>query len=292
MAFPPVASEHGYAKINLALQLIDRLPNGYHRLDSVVSFVGIGDNLQAEPTTDGLITLHMNGEFSDGLPTTDNLVIRAAKLLQRHSDTPLGARITLQKDVPVGAGLGGGSADAAATLRLLNRLWRLDYSLPALAELSESLGADVPACIFSHPLRMEGIGEHITPMPQVPRMAVVLVYPHEPLWTPEVYGQVQEDDFSGQLPPLPHIGADAQAWNNWLVLSANDLMPAAFRLSSSIRKMLAALAETDDCLLARMSGSGSACFALYAADAHARAAADKIKRAHPGWWVRASSTLG
>lgn len=286
------ATEPAYAKINLALHLIDRLPNGYHRLDSVVAFVDIGDVIHAEPTADAALELRIDGAFSEGLSTTDNLVIRAARRLQEHAQVPFGARLRLNKETPVGAGLGGGSADAAATLRVLNRLWRLDYSLPALAELAEPLGADVPACLFSAPLRMEGIGEILTPMPQIPTFAAVLVYPHQPLWTPEVYGAVDtEQDFSGQLPAVPTIGAPQEAWLYWMRQSCNDLQPAAQRLNAEIAPMLHGLADTPHCLLARMSGSGSACFALYATDAEAQLAAAQMQHAHPGWWVRASRIL-
>lgn len=285
------SSEPAFAKINLALQLIARRPDGYHRLDSVVAFVDIGDALHAEPTEDDAISLHIDGEFGEGLSTTDNLVIRAAQCLREHAGVPFGVRIRLDKRIPVGAGLGGGSADAAAALRLLNRLWRLDYTLPMLAELAEPLGADVPACVFSQPLRMEGVGEELTPLPHVPRMAVVLAYPRRPLWTAQVYGAVEPGDFSGQLPPLPGMGAVSTEWTDWLHESANDLEPAALRLEGQVAAMLAALGKTRDCLLARMSGSGSACFALYAEETAARAAGAEIERAHPGWWLRASSIL-
>lgn len=286
------ATEPAYAKINLALHLIDRLPNGYHRLDSVVAFVDIGDVLHAEPTTDGALSLRIDGAFSEGLSATDNLVLRAARQLQQEAQVTFGAKLRLNKDIPVGAGLGGGSADAAATLRVLNRLWRLDYSLPALAELAEPLGADVPACVFSDPLRMEGIGEVLTPVPQVPAFAVVLVYPHQPLWTPEVYAAVDTGrDFSGQLPAVPMMGAPQEEWLYWMRQSHNDLEPAARSLNAQVRVMVQALMQTPNCLQARMSGSGSACFALYATDAEAQLAAAQMQHAHPGWWVRASRIL-
>lgn len=282
------ATEPAYAKINLALHLIERLPNGYHRLDSVVGFVENGDTVQVEPAEDGALSLQIDGTFRDGLPLDGNLVIRAAQRLRDHAGSPFGARIRLSKEIPVGAGLGGGSADAAATLRALNRLWRLDYGLPTLAGLAENLGADVPACVFSTPLRMEGIGEVLTPVPHIPAMAVVLVYPHMPLWTPEVYGAVQTEDFSGQLPPLPGMGAAGEAWLRWMHHSRNDLGRAAERIQPVVREMLAALSGGDGCLFARMSGSGSACFGLYATADAASRAAERLKETHPQWWVRAS----
>lgn len=291
MSHPSFAHEPAYAKINLALQLIHRLPNGYHRLDSVVAFVDSGDMLEAAVSEDSALHLTIEGAFAKGLSTTDNLVIRAAEALQAHAAVPFGASLRLHKHIPVGAGLGGGSADAAAALRLLNRLWGCNYSLPMLAELAAPLGADVPACVFSNGLRMEGIGDVLTPVIHLPKFAVLLVYPRTPLWTAEVYGAVEQGDFSGQLPPLPAMGAAHGQWQHWLQESRNDLEQPARRLSADINEMVSVLAASSHCLLARMSGSGSACFGLYAEIAHARAAEAEIQQAHPQWWTRPSMVL-
>lgn len=287
----PFITEPAYAKINLALHLLSRRSDGYHLLDSVVSFVDTGDMLRAAPTQDGTFTLEIDGAFGEGLATADNLVLRAAQRLQQYAGVPFGARLHLDKQIPIGAGLGGGSADAAAALRLLNRLWNLRYSLPALAELSEPLGADVPACVFSTPLRMEGIGERITPLPHVPPLAVLLMYPRQPLWTPDVYKAMQVQDFSGQLPPVPPIGAAVEAWLDWLHHSRNDLETAAYRLNPEVQAAVGVLAQLPDCLFARMSGSGSACFALFATAEQAEKAAAEMQRTHPQWWVRAAYML-
>lgn len=288
MSYPQHHSEMAFAKVNLALHLVERLPNGYHRLDSVAAFVEQGDRLSGHATADGTIRLFMDGPFSEGLPTTDNLVIRAAKLLQKASAVPLGAELQLEKNTPVGAGLGGGSADAAATLRLLNRLWNLRCSLPMLAELGAELGADVPACVFSQAARMEGIGDDLTPLPHLPPLPIVLAYPDAPLWTPEVYGAMAGKPFSGALSDLPRMGADAQEWLAWLRDVGNDLEAGACALSPHIGPMVEALAQAEGCVLARMSGSGSACFGLFTEMEAAREAAQKLRSAQPHWWLCAS----
>ena len=291
MSYVPSASEMAYAKVNLALHLVERLPNGYHQLDSIVAFVDIGDQLQATINPQGTLQLSIDGAYGQNLPTEDNLIIRAAQCLQQQAQLSMGAHIRLSKHIPVGAGLGGGSADAAAALRLLNRLWGLGYSDAMLAELGEQLGADIPACIFSQATRMEGIGEQLTAMPYVPSMPLLLVYPNVPLWTPDVYRAMTNKPFSGRLSAIPSIGSSMDSWIQWLQQCGNDLEYAAHTLNPHIATMLQALAFVDGCMLARMSGSGSACFGIFATNEHAAAAEQKIRSAHPSWWVRASQIL-
>lgn len=291
MSYAPTASEVAYAKVNLSLHLIDRQLDGYHQLDSVVAFVDIGDHLYATAEAEGTLRLSIDGAYGEGLSNLDNLIIRAAQLLKTYQQTPLGAHIRLTKNIPVGAGLGGGSADAAAALRMLNRLWGLRLSTPALAELGAHLGADVPACIFSQTTRMEGIGDRLLPVPHVPSLPLVLIYPNAPLWTPDVYGAMAGKSFSGRLSDIPTIGAPTENWHTWLHTCRNDLEQAATELSPHIVSMLQALDESGGCVLARMSGSGSACFGVFADAQSAEAAAQKIQSAQPGWWVRASHSL-
>lgn len=291
MSYPSIATEMAYAKVNLALHIVARLPNGYHQLDSVAAFTDIGDQLSASPIADGVLRLSLDGAFAEGLSTTDNLIIRAAQLLREHAQIELGADIRVTKQIPVGAGLGGGSADAAAALRLLNRVWNLRYSPAALAELAMGLGADVPACVFSQAARMEGVGDELTPMPYVPALPLVLVYPHSPCWTPQVYGAMAGKVFSGRLSEIPTVGAENTEWVDWLKQCRNDLEPAACELNTHIQLMLAELAAAHGCVLARMSGSGSACFGVFGSVAEAEAAASAMQNAHPEWWVRASHIL-
>lgn len=276
------------AKVNLALHVVERLPNGYHRLDSLAVFVDTGDRLEAELRQDGELCLSIEGEFADGLPIADNLILRAAKLLRYQSGTVSGANIRLLKHIPVGAGLGGGSADAAAALRLLNRLWRTEFSDAALADLGAQLGADIPACIFSGAVRMEGIGDQLSPVLHVPQFPLVLVYPRAPLWTPDVYRAMAGKVFSGILPALPGIGVGQAAWIEWLGITHNDLEAASRELSSPIASMIDALRGTEGCVLARMSGSGSACFGIFDTERQATSAEKALRGQHPEWWVRAA----
>jgi 4-diphosphocytidyl-2-C-methyl-D-erythritol kinase len=291
MSYPPPASEMAYAKINLALHIVGRLPNGYHQLDSVAAFIDRGDCLSATPTADGVLRLSIDGPFGEELAAADNLVIRAAQRLRNYAQTPLGADMRLDKQIPVGAGLGGGSTDAAATLRLLNRLWNLRYSPAVLAEMAVELGADIPACVFSHAARMEGIGDELTPLPHVPALPLVIAYPHAPCWTPQVYAAMAGKPFSGRLSDIPTMGAGQEEWLQWLARSHNDLQGAACELNPQISPMLEALGQMQGALLARMSGSGSACFALFADAGQAERAAATMQNAHPQWWVRASRIM-
>lgn len=276
------------AKVNLALHVVERLPNGYHRLDSLAVFTSIGDRLEAELRQDGELRLAIEGEFAEGLPVADNLILRAAKRLQDQAGCALGADIRLWKQIPVGAGLGGGSADAAAALRLLNRIWRIGFSDAALAELGGQLGADIPACVFSGAVRMEGIGDQLSPVPHVPQFPLVLVYPHAPLWTPDVYRAMAGKAFSGILPTLPKMGVEKGDWLEWLNATHNDLEAASRELSPQIGAMIDALRQNEGCVLARMSGSGSACFGVFESALQAADAETALKQRHPQWWVRAA----
>lgn len=291
MSFFPSNSETAYAKVNLALHLVERLSSGYHRLDSVAAFVGVGDRLQATTNPQGTLQLVIDGPYGEGLPTENNLILRAAHCLQQQAKLPLGAHIRLSKQIPVGAGLGGGSADAAAALRLLNRLWGLHYNDAMLAELGGQLGADIPVCVFSQSARMEGIGELLSPIPHIPPLPLVLVYPNVPLWTPDVFRAMTGKSFSGRLSAIPAMGAALEDWMEWLHKNSNDLEQAAHSLNPHIAIILSALNSQEGCTLARMSGSGSACFGLFATHAQAVAAEQKLQSAQPNWWVRASQLL-
>lgn len=289
MTVPFSLHETAPAKVNLALHVVERLPNGYHRLDSIAVFTDIGDRLEAELRQDGELRLTLEGEFAEGLPISDNLILRAANLLQQQTKTLFGADIRLLKHIPVGAGLGGGSADAAAALRLLNRLWQTDCNDAILAELGGQLGADIPACVFSAAVRMEGIGDRLSPVPQAPRFPLVLVYPHIPLWTPDVYRAMTGKSFSGILHAIPGMEAGQAEWRDWLRATHNDLEAASRQLLPHIETMLDTLLQCEGCVLSRMSGSGSACFGIFETDQQAAHAQKTLKQRHPGWWVRAAS---
>jgi 4-diphosphocytidyl-2-C-methyl-D-erythritol kinase len=269
------------AKVNLALHVTGRRPDGYHLLDSLVVFPEIGDRLAAEPAP--RLSLEIDGPFAAGLGDgEDNLVIRAARLLGDGR----GATLRLHKALPVASGIGGGSADAAAALRLLARLW--DLALPP-AGAALALGADVPVCLRSRSGRMRGIGEAFEPL-ELPSFAVLLVNPGIPVSTGGVFARLA----SRENPPLspPPRFADAGAFVAWLAMQRNDLESPARALAPAIDAVLAALAAQPGCALARMSGSGATCFGLFEREAEAAAAAAALARERPDWWIAAAPVAG
>ena len=276
------------AKVNLYLRVLDRRDDGYHRIDSVIAFAAVGDIVTAFPADP--IALEIDGPFAAALGGgSDNLVLRAAHALAEEAGIGHGAALSLTKNLPVAAGIGGGSADAAATLRLLTRLWRLDIDPAALRRIALSLGADVPACLDGRTSRAGGIGDVLEPVPALPAMAIVLVNTGCPVETAAVYG-ARTGPFSGPAPP-PARFADVVSAARWFGALGNDLSDAARRIEPSISDTLAAIEAEDGCLLARLSGSGATCFAVFETAAAANAAASRLSHAHPGWWVRPSRFL-
>lgn len=263
------------AKINLALHVTGRRADGYHLLDSLVAFAEVGDRITVSEAA--TLTLHLTGHHAAQLSTTDNLCLRAARTLHPSR----GARITLEKNLPVAAGIGGGSADAAATLQALALLWSLP--LPA-AETILTLGADVPVCLAGHPARMQGIGETITPI-TLPAAWLVLVNPGIPLATAAVFAALPHRT-NPALPAVPQF-PDVAALAGYLHARRNDLEAPATVLAPVIGAILANLTRQPGCRIARMSGSGATCFGLFANQAKAESAAFAVNRANPGWWVAA-----
>ncbi|HEY7577510.1 MAG TPA: 4-(cytidine 5'-diphospho)-2-C-methyl-D-erythritol kinase [Acetobacteraceae bacterium] len=267
------------AKVNLYLHVTGRRDDGYHLLDSLVVFAGIADTLAAE-LADGL-SLQVKGRFAAALADEpDNLVLRAARSLAAAAGTRHGAALTLEKRLPVASGIGGGSADAAATLRLLPRLWRLAGSAGVHARLAAQLGADVPVCFRSRPAHMQGIGERLAPAPTLPACGILLVNPGVALATAEVF-RARQGGWSRHA-ILPPAWRTASAMAADLGALHNDLQPAAVSLRPAIGAVLTALQATSGCLLARMSGSGATCFGLYNDIGAARDAADALP--DPTWW--------
>lgn len=269
------------AKINLTLHVTGRRADGYHLLDSLVAFADVGDRISAE-AGDGL-SLAVDGPMAGDLPAgADNLVLGAARLI--GGERPPGARLRLTKRLPVASGIGGGSADAAAALRVLARLWNLPLPGPAAAA---GLGADVPVCLASRPGRMRGIGELVAPVPPLPPAWLVLANPRRAVPTPAIFRTLDARDNPAMPDPLPDLsGFDALA--GFLARCRNDLESPARALEPAIGDVLAALRGTVGCAIARMSGSGATCFGLYAGSRPARAAAAAIRAGHPGWWVVAA----
>ncbi len=274
------------AKLNLYLRVVGRRPDGYHLLDSLAVFAEVGDRLEASLGQD--LSLAVNGPFAAGLvEETDNLVLRAARLLAAEHGVSAGARMRLDKRLPVASGIGGGSADAAAALRLLARLWRLEVDPEALRRIAARLGADVPVCVASRPARMGGIGEVLTPAPVLPPAGLVLANPGQAVATPAVF-RARAAGFS-PFAMLPDGWDTAAQMAADLAPLGNDLQAPAIGLCPAIADVLDALAALPGCLLARMSGSGATCFGLFADAATAGTAAAGLRR--PGWWVWGGAML-
>jgi len=289
MGWTPVArtpdAVFASAKINLFLHVGARRADGYHELESLVVFADVGDELRIEPANG--LRLEIDGPFSGALATEpDNLVLRAARALAAFAKIEPKAHIALTKNLPVASGIGGGSADAAAALRGLMRLWKLDIAPEALQRIAVSLGADVPACLHGGSLLVEGIGERLTPVPNLPQLDAVLVNPGVAVSTAEVFNrlEVRSGTASRAVP---------RDWNTLMRVleqARNDLEEPACAIAPIIREAISELCADPLALLVRMSGSGATCFALYGNADCANAAARTIARAHPDWWVRAVRT--
>jgi len=283
-AAPPARApvrEFARAKINLCLHVTGRRPDGYHLLESLVVFPEIGDALTVEPAAAGL-SLALGGPFAAELGAgADNLVLRAAEALRPGT---AGAAILLEKRLPLASGMGGGSADAAAALRALSRLWRLDIGAGRLADIALSLGADVPVCLAQRPAVMAGIGERLGAAPAAPEFWMVLVNPMVATPTAEVFRALPRAD-NAPLAPAPKRFETLDHLSNWLGAHRNDLQAPATALRPAIAEALAALEAQVGARLARMTGSGATCFALFAIEAPAAAAAAAIRRDRPDWWV-------
>ncbi len=270
--------EAARAKVNLHLHVVGRRPDGYHLLDSLAVFPGAADLLSARPAP--ALTLQIEGPFGAGLAAEpDNLVLRAARALAQATGVTTGAALVLDKRLPVASGIGGGSADAAATIRLLSRLWGAALPPARALALAAGLGADVPVCLGQRPARMGGIGEVLGPAPALPAYGMALLNPGVAVSTPAVF-RARDPGFS---PPaiLPPAWPDAAAMAHDLARLSNDLEAAALALAPPIATALAWLRARPGCLLARMSGSGATCFGLFA---DAPAAQRAVASLPAGWW--------
>ncbi|MEL6595103.1 MAG: 4-(cytidine 5'-diphospho)-2-C-methyl-D-erythritol kinase [Pseudomonadota bacterium] len=258
------------AKINLTLHVTGQREDGYHLLDSLVCFADIGDLVTVAFDDD--LSFTVTGPRSAGVPTDEtNLVLKAARFL----DPDGRAKITLNKQLPAAAGIGGGSSDAAATLRALSELWGV--SLP---DSTVDLGADVPVCLHPMALRMQGVGDVLTPVAPLPETHAVLVNPGVDVPTPEVFNALETKN----SPPMDAVTSfpNAAALAQWLAVQRNDLQAPAISRAPVILDVLDCL---NDGLFAAMSGSGATCFALYTSGAEAAAKARDLSRDYPAWWV-------
>ncbi len=277
------------AKINLALHVCGKRADGYHLLDSLVVFADTGDTISVQPSAD--LTLSITGPFAGQLSEEkNNLALRAANLLRAEGQGAPGATIELEKSLPVASGIGGGSADAAATLRACGQLWNIDPTCLSNTRLAAELGADVPVCLFGESVFMSGIGEILEPVGPLPDFAMLLVNPGVSVSTKSVFSTLK-----GYSDPLPRdafsklrniedlVGALSQ--------TRNDLATPAAELAPQITDVLAALTGAEGCLLSRLSGSGATCFGLFRTLNEAVRAGTQISAQNPGWWARPAALL-
>lgn len=265
------------AKINLTLHVTGQRTDGYHELDSLVVFTDVGDRLTLKEEDE--LNVEISGPFALKLDLSDdNLVMRAARLMASKK----GARIKLEKNLPVSSGIGGGSSDAAATMRGLASLWQTDVP----ADVT-SLGADVPVCLRAAPTRMRGIGDVLDEVPSLPPSWLVLVNPGVAVSTPKIFSMLRNKENAPMPDELPDLGstADFAAWLGWM---RNDLEAPAMLAQPVIATVLSALRAQKGCLLARMSGSGATCWGLFDNPEIAQRAADILADERPGWWVQVS----
>ncbi|CCE95022.1 4-diphosphocytidyl-2-C-methyl-D-erythritolkinase [Sinorhizobium fredii HH103] len=284
------------AKINLALHVVGQRADGHHLLESLVTFAECGDRIAFAPADADNFTV--SGPFSRDVPVSaegksGNLVLRARDLLRRElidrGDAAGPVHLHLEKNLPIASGIGGGSADAAATLRGLLSLWKAEVAPERLASLALELGADVPMCLDGRPLLARGIGEEITPLADLPSFAIVLVNPLVAVSTPIIFRMLAEK----RNPPLtlPQDARTATDWVNALAGMRNDLEGPAKALEPTIEAVSNAL-QAVHADLVRMSGSGATCFGLFDSDENAAAAAQRISADYPGWYVLATRTAG
>lgn len=270
------------AKINLTLHITGQREDGYHLLDSLVGFADIGDEITARAAD--RLSLNVAGPMAKDVPEDGrNLMIKAARLMSPDK----GADLHLVKNLPPASGIGGGSSDAAATLRALSELWNMP--LPSQDQVL-ALGADLPVCLAPAPQRMQGIGDILSSLPSLPPCDIVLVNPGVAVSTPAIFKSLTSKD----NPPMPHAlptWPDAVAFAQFLKDQRNDMQAAAQTLAPEIVDVLGALSNTGS-LIARMSGSGATCFALFDPSTdQAQTACDTLRAAHPHWWIKKGRLL-
>jgi len=267
------------AKINLYLHITGKRADGYHLLDSLVVFADIHDKISVEASDS--LKLEVRGKVLTG----ENSIIKAARLLARRYQVTKGAAIILDKYLPVGAGIGGGSSDAATALHLLCQLWELPLTEAELASIGLELGADVPVCLQAKASYMRGIGEQISPA-FIPSLFMVLVNPNQPLLTKAVFSHFNAN-FSESLTP-PSF-ASTEDFIAFLAARHNALQAPAMQIMPEIGVIVEAISSTQHCLLVRMSGSGATCFGLFRNKEEAEQAALALKQQYPHWWVETGS---
>jgi len=270
------------AKINLFLYINGKKTDGYHTLQSHVMFADVGDKISIEPYN--TYELSINGEFSKGLDTDDNLITKAVYGFCNLIKRPPHFKIKLDKNIPIGAGLGGGSSDAAGVIKGLINILNVDTSTINLSPLLETLGADVPACFYGQSCFAEGIGEKITPLPG-PSLYALLVYPNTHCSTADIFKNLNIE-FSKKI-EIEKNFSTSHDLISYIKMQKNDLAQSAIAKFPEIINCLHVLESQENSLLTRMSGSGSTCFNLFENIQDAKKAQKLIKEKYPEWWVKA-----
>jgi 4-diphosphocytidyl-2-C-methyl-D-erythritol kinase len=286
---PTERVERAPAKINLTLRILRRRPDGYHDIESLVAFAGVADNLRLAPGPKLELAVHGPTAAAVG-PAEDNLVVKAARALAERVAGLKSGRFALSKRLPVAAGLGGGSSDAAAALRLLARANRLAHDDPRLMQAARATGADVPVCLDPRPRIMRGIGDILSKPIELPRLAVVLINPGTMVPTKDVFSSLRVRNTSTRVASVvgTACSGDARELIAQVAGLGNDLEVPAMELAPVIADVLAALRALPGCGLARMSGSGATCFGLFESHRRAAAGAARLRAEHASWWVRAT----
>ncbi|MGE0565286.1 MAG: 4-(cytidine 5'-diphospho)-2-C-methyl-D-erythritol kinase [Pseudolabrys sp.] len=280
---PDALTERAPAKVNLTLRVLGRRADGYHRLESLVAFADLADGLSLVPGEGA--RLEVSGTFAAQCgAVNDNLVLRAAAAALAAATGELKqGEFKLTKSIPVAAGIGGGSSDAAAALRLLARANGIALDDRRLLQAASTVGADVPVCLDPRARVMRGVGEELSPPLDLPPLQALLVNPGVPLATRDVFGKFDQRDASSVA--LGEVPTGHDDFLDWLAEHGNDLTNAAAACVPVISDMLGLLAKLDGCRLARMSGSGATCFALFDEADAATAAATKLNKNRADWWV-------
>jgi 4-diphosphocytidyl-2-C-methyl-D-erythritol kinase len=277
--------ERAFAKINLTLRVLGRRADGYHELESLVAFADVSDTLTLEPAATD--SLEMSGPFaSKSGPVDDNLVLKSFAELRRHIPGLKGGRFRLEKNLPVAAGIGGGSADAAAALRLLAKANGITLDDSRLMAAAQAVGADVPVCVDSRPRVMRGIGEVLSAPLDLAPIPAVLVNPGVALVTREVFGKFKGGNAE---PCLAGVPTRTDALIEFLKRQDNDLTAAATACAPVVGDVLETLRGVRGCTFVRMSGSGATCYALFASREQAEAARQQLADEHKDWWVRSAA---
>jgi 4-diphosphocytidyl-2-C-methyl-D-erythritol kinase len=281
--------ENARAKLNLTLRILGRRGDGYHEIESLVAFARVGDRLTLAPGE--RFSLYLAGPFVAPLRNQSNLIETAALQFKHAFPDAHTGHFTLEKRLPVAAGIGGGSADAAAALRLLAKANSDCASEKDLQSIAREVGSDVPACVTSRPVMMRGRGTDLYSVTGLPVLNAILVNPGIALGTQEVYGALEAPsvgDDSGTMAEQKKLFSTTRELADYISAIGNDLEAPAMKLVPKLGDVLAELRQLDDCLAAQMSGSGATCFAIFESPGSAASAVRKISISHPNWWVAAT----